>query len=101
MRETQCLARVSFVIAESGTALLGTCWVPKILSWTTPRTARGPQAPTCGVRSKHLPMTETPKRADRQDIARRVERGEKLLQKGKAAEALEGFLQTLAPDPRN
>ena len=46
-------------------------------------------------------MTETPKRADRQDIARRVERGEKLLQKGKAAEALEEFLQTLALDPGN
>ena len=46
-------------------------------------------------------MTETPKRADRQDIARRVERGEKLLQKGKAGEALEEFLQTLALDPGN
>jgi tetratricopeptide (TPR) repeat protein/GGDEF domain-containing protein len=46
-------------------------------------------------------MAETPKRADRQEIARRVERGEKLLQKGKAAEALEEFLQTLAMDPGN
>jgi tetratricopeptide (TPR) repeat protein/GGDEF domain-containing protein len=46
-------------------------------------------------------MAETQKRADRQDIARRVERGEKLLQKGKAAEALEEFLQTLALDPGN
>ncbi len=46
-------------------------------------------------------MGETPKRADRQDIARRVERGEKLLQKGKAGEALEEFLQTLALDPEN
>ncbi|MEY2395868.1 MAG: hypothetical protein QOF94_2213, partial [Acidobacteriaceae bacterium] len=46
-------------------------------------------------------MAETPKRADRQEIARRVERGEKLLQKGKAAEALEEFLQTLALDPQN
>src|SRR5258708_28385571 len=46
-------------------------------------------------------MAETPKRADRQDIARRVERGEKLLQKGKAGEALEEFLQTLALDPGN
>ena len=46
-------------------------------------------------------MTETPKRADRQEIARRVERGEKLLQKGKPAEALEEFLQTLALDPAN
>ncbi len=46
-------------------------------------------------------MAETSKRADRQDIARRVERGEKLLQKGKAGEALEEFLQTLALDPEN
>ncbi len=44
-------------------------------------------------------MTENSKRADRQDIARRVERGEKLLQKGKPAEALEEFLQILAMDP--
>jgi tetratricopeptide (TPR) repeat protein/GAF domain-containing protein len=46
-------------------------------------------------------MADTAKRADRQDIARRVERGEKLLQKGKAAEALDEFLQTLALDPGN
>ena len=46
-------------------------------------------------------MAETPKRADRQEIARRVERGEKLLQKGKAAEALEEFLETLSLDPTN
>jgi tetratricopeptide (TPR) repeat protein/GGDEF domain-containing protein len=46
-------------------------------------------------------MAETLKRPDRQEIARRVERGEKLLQKGKPAEALEEFLQTLAMDPTN
>jgi diguanylate cyclase (GGDEF)-like protein len=46
-------------------------------------------------------MADTSKRADRQEIARRVERGEKLLQKGKAGEALEEFLQTLAMDPAN
>ena len=46
-------------------------------------------------------MAETPRRADRQEIARRVERGEKLLQKGKPAEALEEFLQILALDPTN
>jgi diguanylate cyclase (GGDEF)-like protein len=46
-------------------------------------------------------MAETPKRADRQEIARRVERGEKLLQKGKPAEALEEFLQILALDTAN
>ena len=48
-----------------------------------------------------FPMAEIPKRADRQEIARRVERGEKLLQKGKAAEALEEFLQILALDTSN
>jgi diguanylate cyclase (GGDEF)-like protein len=48
-----------------------------------------------------LPMAETPKRVDRQEIARRVERGEKLLQKGKPAEALDEFLQTLTIDPAN
>lgn len=46
-------------------------------------------------------MAENPKRADRQEIARRVERGEKLLQKGKAGEALEEFLQILALDQSN
>ena len=46
-------------------------------------------------------MAEAPKRVDRQEIARRVERGEKLLQKGKPAEALEEFLQTLGMDPAN
>jgi diguanylate cyclase (GGDEF)-like protein len=46
-------------------------------------------------------MAEIQKRADRQEIARRVERGEKLLQKGKAAEALDEFVQTLAMDPTN
>lgn len=46
-------------------------------------------------------MAETPKRVDRQEIARRVERGEKLLQKGKPAEALEEFLQILVLDTGN
>jgi tetratricopeptide (TPR) repeat protein len=46
-------------------------------------------------------MAETVKRVDRQEIARRVERGEKLLQKGKPGEALDEFLQTLALDPTN
>ncbi len=49
----------------------------------------------------NLPMAESLKRVDRQEIARRVERGEKLLQKGKPAEALEEFLQILALDPPN
>src|SRR5215469_5608900 len=46
-------------------------------------------------------MAETAKRVDRQEIARRVERGEKLLQRGKPGEALEEFLQTLSLDPAN
>lgn len=46
-------------------------------------------------------MADNPKRVDRQEIARRVERGEKFLQKGKPAEALEEFLETLTLDPGN
>ena len=46
-------------------------------------------------------MAETPKRPDRQEVAKRIERGEKLLQKGKAGEALEEFLQVLALDVSN
>ena len=71
---------------------------PRILSWTTPRSG---VAVCKRFERVYLPMTETPKRADRQEIARRVERAEKLLQKGKAAEALEEFLQTLALDQAN
>src|SRR5580700_525476 len=47
----------------------------------------------------HMPETTT--RADRAELNRRVERAEKLLQKGKAAEALEEFLQVLRDDPDN
>ncbi len=46
-------------------------------------------------------MPETTTRADRAELNRRVERAEKLLQKGKAAEALEEFLQVLRDDPDN
>ena len=38
---------------------------------------------------------------DRAEIARRVERAEKLLQKGKTSEALDEYLQVLAEDPQN
>lgn len=41
------------------------------------------------------------KRVDRAEMARRVERAEKLLQKGKTADALEEYLQVLAADPDN
>ena len=42
-----------------------------------------------------------PKRMDRAEIARRVERAEKLLQKGKTGDALDEYLQVLAEDPQN
>jgi len=46
-------------------------------------------------------MAETVRRMDRAEITKRVERAEKLLQKGKTAEALEDYLQVLAAEPGN
>ena len=46
-------------------------------------------------------MPETTKRVDRAELTRRIERAEKLLQKGKAAEALEEYLLVLRDDPEN
>jgi diguanylate cyclase (GGDEF)-like protein len=46
-------------------------------------------------------MPDPSKRMDRTEIARRVERAEKLLQKGKTGEALDEYLQVLAEDPQN
>jgi len=46
-------------------------------------------------------MPEITKRLDRAELAKRVERAEKLLQKGKTAEALEEYLQVLRDDPEN
>ncbi|MBS1853384.1 MAG: tetratricopeptide repeat protein [Acidobacteria bacterium] len=46
-------------------------------------------------------MPEPTKRADRAEIAKYVERAEKLLQKGKTAEALDVYLQILVFDPEN
>jgi len=46
-------------------------------------------------------MVETIRRMDRAEITKRVERAEKLLQKGKTAEALEDYLQVLAAEPGN
>jgi diguanylate cyclase (GGDEF)-like protein len=46
-------------------------------------------------------MPETTRRPDRAEVARRVERAEKLLQKGKTAEALEEYLQVLREDSEN
>src|SRR5207253_1669134 len=41
-------------------------------------------------------MADTTKRMDRAEIAKRVERAEKLLQKGKTADALQEYMQALA-----
>jgi diguanylate cyclase (GGDEF)-like protein len=46
-------------------------------------------------------MPDPTKRMDRAEIARRVERAEKLLQKGKTGEALDEYMQVLADDPQN
>src|SRR4051812_9504920 len=46
-------------------------------------------------------MPELTKRLDRAEIAKRVERAEKLLQKGKTAEALDEYLLVLRDDPEN
>jgi diguanylate cyclase (GGDEF)-like protein len=46
-------------------------------------------------------MADTVKRMDRTEVTKRVERAEKLLQKGKTAEALEDYLQVLAAEPGN
>jgi tetratricopeptide (TPR) repeat protein/GGDEF domain-containing protein len=46
-------------------------------------------------------MPDPTKRIDRAEIARRVERAEKLLQKGKTGDALDEYMQILADDPQN
>lgn len=46
-------------------------------------------------------MADPTKRMDRAEIARRVERAEKLLQKGKTGEALDEYMQVLAEDQQN
>ena len=46
-------------------------------------------------------MADTIRRMDRAEITKRVERAEKLLQKGKTAEALEDYLHVLAAEPGN
>ena len=43
-------------------------------------------------------MPENPNRAE---LVRRVEKAEKLLQKGKTADALAEYLESLADDPEN
>jgi diguanylate cyclase (GGDEF)-like protein len=46
-------------------------------------------------------MPELTKRLDRAELGKRIERAEKLLQKGKTAEALEEYLLVLRDDPEN
>lgn len=46
-------------------------------------------------------MPDTNKRPDRAEIAKRVDRAEKFLQKGKTPEALDEFLTILLEDPEN
>jgi len=46
-------------------------------------------------------MPEITRRLDRAEVAKRVERAEKLLQKGKTSEALEEYLLVLKDDPEN
>jgi diguanylate cyclase (GGDEF)-like protein len=46
-------------------------------------------------------MPENTRRVDRAEIAKRIERAEKLLQKGKTAEALEEYLLVLRDDSEN
>src|ERR1700674_5116980 len=46
-------------------------------------------------------MPEITRRLDRAELGRRVERAEKLLQKGKTADALEEYLLVLRDDPDN
>ncbi len=46
-------------------------------------------------------MPEITKRVDRAELAKRTERAEKLLQRGKTAEALDEYLQLLRDDPEN
>jgi diguanylate cyclase (GGDEF)-like protein len=51
--------------------------------------------------SAYASMSDTTKRLERNEIPKHVERAEKLLQKGKPAEAVEEYLQILAADPSN
>lgn len=46
-------------------------------------------------------MAELTKRLDKAELAKRIERAEKLLQKGKTAEALDEYLLVLRDDPEN
>ena len=68
------------------TALLG--------EWGAPRIGAGFTPPD-------LRMPEITRRLDRAELGKRIERAEKLLQKGKTAEALEEYILVLRDDPEN
>src|SRR5579863_6452667 len=68
------------------TALLGVGGAPRIGAGFTPPEFR---------------MPEITRRLDRAELGKRIERAEKLLQKGKTAEALEEYLLVLRDDPEN
>ena len=68
------------------TALLGVGGAPRIGAGFTP---------------PELRMPEITRRLDRAELGKRIERAEKLLQKGKTAEALEEYLLVLRDDPEN
>ncbi|MGA2103289.1 MAG: diguanylate cyclase, partial [Candidatus Sulfotelmatobacter sp.] len=54
-----------------------------------------------GFTPPELCMPEITRRLDRAELGKRVERAEKLLQKGKTADALEEYLLVLRDDPEN
>jgi diguanylate cyclase (GGDEF)-like protein len=61
-----------------------------------------PEEPIISLGSLRLfHMSDSPNRLDRAELAKRLDRAEKLLQKGKTADALEEYLQVLAADTEN
>jgi diguanylate cyclase (GGDEF)-like protein len=54
-----------------------------------------------GLLRNHPALMPDTKRVDRAEVAKRVERAEKLLQKGKTADALEEYMQVLLQDSQN
>ena len=54
-----------------------------------------------GLLRTHPALMPDTKRVDRAEVARHVERAEKLLQKGKTADALEEYMQVLSQDSHN
>jgi len=78
---------MTFVIASGLTSL--------------PPTVPPPKISVGSLRALPVLMSDTAKQMDRAEITKRIERAEKLLQKGKTDVALEEYLQILAADPTN